>query len=718
MGRSSGESAAAKGGATGGVAQGAAKGAGKAGDDAKTALPRSFALVGHRASGKTQLAESILHAAGVVREPGRVDDHDTLLDADPESRARGMGLWPGFAWVPWGRHVFELIDLPGAQAASWPARLAQQGADVTVLVVSAPDGLERGAAAVLEDARQDERPLVAVLSRLDRARSAGTVADTAASLGSARRRVAVLQHPVFEGNKLVGVIDLLTHRLQRPGEGLVATDEPVPDALLDEAHAARERLVEALALSDDALLEHYLEHLDLDADQARAGLLAGVRDGTLLPVVLSSAHLGLGTRLLLDTLAAVAPDPAEWALPPGTNPAPQLVTQWLATLYDEDGEPYSVHRVWYGAVPANPVLVNTRTGVTTRAKKVYRVRGPRRALAPNPVAGSLIAVWEPLSGQPGDTFVDRGRVELSVPQPRGAMAWRWLRTSGRAQDAERLVVALEALRRVDPSLVWTDESPLDGVRLGGHSHAQLDLAVERLRGRFGLQLRVEPVPVRYREHPKQRVERVGGTHLRAVDGDVKEFGAAWLDVVPVAPEVGFAYRCDVDEDDLPRRFHAPIGEGARRALLAGPKAGYPVQGVRAWCVAGEYDALESTDAHFELAGEKAMAAALERAGTEILEPWSLVHLSAPADAVGPVLADLASHRSRVVGLQVDEERTLVEAQCPDEQLRTLASRLDAISAGRCWFTARASHLERLPEELVAGVVAASPFRSNGPPGAR
>lgn len=715
MGRSSGESAAAQGGAGG--ATHAARGAVKAGDDAKTALPRSFALVGHRASGKTQLAESILHAAGVVREPGRVDDHDTLLDADPESRARGMGLWPGFAWVPWGRHVFELIDLPGAQAASWPARLAHQGADVTVLVVSAPDGLERGAAAVLEDARQDERPLVAVLSRLDRARGAGAVAETAALLASSRRRVAVLQHPVFEGNRLVGIIDLLQGRLHRPGEGLVPTDEPVPDGLQDEVHGARERLVEALALSDDALLEHYLEHLDLDAAQAQAGLVAGVRDGSLLPVVLSSAHLGLGTRLLLDTLAAVAPDPAEWSLPPGTQPAPQFVTQWLATLYDEDGEPYSVHRVWHGVVPANPTLVNARTGATVRAKKVYRVRGPRRALAPNPGAGSLIAVWEPLSGQPGDTFVDRGRVELSVPQPRGAMAWRWLRTD-RPQDTDKLHAALEALRRVDPSLGWTDESPLDGVRIGGHSHAQLDLAVERLRARFALSLRVEPVPVRYREHPRQRVERVGGTHLRAVDGDVKEFGAAWLDVVPVAPEVGFAYRCDVDEDDLPRRFHAPIGEGARRALLAGPKAGYPVQGVRAWCVAGEYDALESTDAHFELAGEKAMAAALERAGTEILEPWSLVHLSAPADAVGAVLADLASHRSRVVGLQVDEERTLVEAHCPDEQLRNLASRLDAISAGRCWFTARPSHLERLPEELVAGVVAASPFRPGGPPGAR
>lgn len=674
--------------------------------------PRSVALVGHRAVGKTQLAELLLATTGVVREAGRVEAGDTLFDDDPGSRARRMSLWPSFAWFTFHGAPVELIDTPGLQAVGWPSKIAASGADTTAVVISCADGLERGAEDALRASRQDERALILVLSKVDRGGDIDAIVAAAAE--RCGRRLALLQQPIWESGRLVGLVDLLTMRCERLGpEGGIIEVEPPEDsrgALL----AARERLIEVAALADDALLEEYLENLDLDPDAAWRGLLRGAVDGSTAPVVLTSSLLGLGASGLLLAVSRLGPDPAGWCAPAEPGPEPKWIAQWIATRFDEEGERYAVLRVWQGALPPAFTAVNGRTGHSAKVRKVYRIRGPRRAVAPDPAAGSLVAVWDPLPGKPGDTFTDGPRRSLAMPQPRPAMSWLWLRMEARGErrqdrDDEALNSALDVLSTIDPALSWTDEAPLDGVRLGGQSASQLEHAVDLLRGRLGLAVRTAQPYVRYRERPKNAVVDVMGLHQRVVDGDTKEFGQCWLDVVPVPAEVGFVFRCDAEEDDLPRRFHAPIGEGARRALLRGPLAGYPVQGVRVRCARGEYDVLESTDAHFELAGERAMTAALERAGMELLEPWSEVHIEAPADAVGPVLSDLAAHRGRVLGLQVDADRTVVEALCPDAQLRTLASRLDGIAAGRCWFSARASHLERLPEELVPGAVASSPF---------
>ena len=411
-------------------------------------------------------------------------------------------------------------------------------------------------------------------------------------------------------------------------------------------------------------------------------------------------------RYVKGTQEASAPDPAAWPAPSADGGRPQFVAQWLATLFDDEGAPYSVHRVWYGVIPASPSWRNCRTGEVGKARKLYRVRGPRRALAQHPGPGALVAVWDELPGQPGDVFTDGPRVDFAWVRPRPPMAWLWLRTE-RPADEARLEAALSQLRRVDTSLSWSDEAPYGGVRLAGHSPAQLQLTVDRLRERFGVDVRAEAALVRYRERPVRAVSGVTGVHLKQSQGDVQEYGECTVDVAPAPPEHGFVWRDEVDEEDLPRRFHAPIAEGARRALAAGPLAGFPVIGVSARCVAAEYDALESTEGHFEAAGQRAVELALERAGTEVLEPWSDVRLDVPSERVGAVLADLAAHRTRVVGLEVDEPRTVIEAQAPDRELRTLASRLEAIDAGRCSFVATASHHERLPMELVGEVLASA-----------
>jgi elongation factor G len=304
-------------------------------------------------------------------------------------------------------------------------------------------------------------------------------------------------------------------------------------------------------------------------------------------------------------------------------------------------------------------------------------------------------------------FTDGPAVVLDALPARPPMAWAWLRSlnanaTARRVDEERLRAALERLRRLDPGLSWDEDA--GGVLLAGVSSAEVQLAVERLRAELGEAISVGRPPVRYRERLVGSAAEVHGLHRKTDGDDVLELGECWLDVRPTALEKGFVYEVTVDDDVLPRKFWSAVGEGARRALARGPLADCPVIGVHVTCVNGEYDALESIDAHFELAGDLAMRAALERCGTELMEPWSDVVIHLPSGLVGALLSEIPSHRGRVLGLEVDDEESQVHAWLPDVEVLGLGGRLEALASGRAWFVSAPSHYERLPVELVPEVL--------------
>jgi elongation factor G len=673
---------------------------------------RSFGLVGHRAAGKTTLAEMLLKAGNVVRAPGSVERGTALLDYEAEERSRRVSCWPSFAWLPWevdGRAIeVELVDTPGGPEHAHTRRLAMSGVDLTVLVVSAADGIERGTDALLHEARNEDRPLLVVLNKLDRPHEDPAVLRRELAERTGRRVVHLTMPFRDDDGTLAGVVDLLGDAVLRydpEGAGAVSR-EPVPGTLAGAVRRAREAIYEAAALADDSLLEHYLEFFELPADLAWNGLCAAVSEGAVLPVVHTAAARGIGAHALLDAIVQLAPDPRAWVLPGDVEGDPEFVAQWIATRLDKNDDPVAIFRVWSGEVPRQAKWTNSRTGEQVRIRKLYRVRGPRRSVAHAPAAGCLVATWDPVPGVPGDAFSDGPVVPLRGPAAPPNMAWLHV-TADAALD--ELGDALELLRRFDPSVVCREEELSPGYRMAGTTAAQLQRATELLRKRLGLQVATSPALVPYLEHPVDSVREVHGLHCRVSNGEVAEYGECWIDVRPLPVQVAWKFRGDVDEDMLPKRFVPGIEAGARRALKRGPTAGYPVQGVEVRCARGEYDVLESVPEHFEVAGEIAMTSALAEAGTELFEPWQELLVVAPSAEVGAVLADLAARRARVVGMEVEREETSIQASVPERELNELGLRLQTLTGGRAWFVARPSHYDRLPKSLVGEVVAASPF---------
>lgn len=670
------------------------------------------ALVGHRGSGKTTLAEHLLAAGRAVRQPGSIEQGTTLLDHHPDERRRKLSLQLGFGWIEVGDRVLQLIDVPGSPAARFERRLAIEMSDLVVVVVDGSERLAADVAGSLQEAAAAGVPTIVFVNKLDRAR--GSMDALVAEMVETSSRPLVAVEAVLQrADGVIGVADLVSREL--------ALLETVLE--LEEPGAAFVRpweiLTEAVALTDDALLEEYLEYLELPPDEVRQGLRTAVCGARLVPVVHGAALRSFGIDRLLDLLTDCSPDVDRRRRPlahecDGT-PVPVaadggFVAQLLATQLDGDGEPFQVFRVWSGEAPVNRPWVHGDTGRQRKVRRLYRMRGRRRAAAKKATrAGSLVATWDLLPGRPGDTFTSGERLVIVPPEaPPRMMAYALHPATER--DRASLRGALEHLLAMDGGLELHTDDTTGELLLGGASEAHLDLAIARL-GWLGVQVSGALPPIPYREVPANSVRNVEGIHkLEDGDGLPVEYGACNVDVEPRPDEAIDFEDAFPDADELPRRFRPAIDQGVRKALEHGPTAGYPVLGAHVRLTGGDYDILQSTEDHFRIAGEIAARRALKEAGTRLLEPWWQVDVYAPSDDIGAVISEVAQRRGRVVGLEVLGGETRVCVQVPYRELRTFGPSLESVSGGRGRFFGEASHYEVAPDHLVDEAIRSSPFR--------
>lgn len=644
-------------------------------------------------------------AGQVVRGRGSVDEGTTLLDHGAASRRHLMTTELGTVWLEWSERAVQLLDTPGAESLGAIRDLALRSVEAAVLCVDAAAGVQVGTEEALSEARAAGLPVVAVVTRADRGAAPDLEAALTAAVGV---RAVPIHRPVREDGALIGLLDVVGERVLRFAPDGAWSPEPVPAGLREELALAREAVAEAVALTDDALLEHYLEHLALPPSLLREGLARAVRRRAVVPILWTAAGIGVGADPLLDAIVewvpAVGDLPRTVVDPEGVSEPMSVdggfVARVLAEQVDADGQRWHLLRVLAGRPPAGDWFT-ARTGDRHRVRKLYRIRGPRRSGAQDLGPGAILGTWDPMEVGAGETLTDGARTELVGFEPAPPMvAWRVAPV--RPADQPRLDAALRAACRADPGLS-TRVDPLTGaLLLEGSDEGHLRLALEGVRS-SGLAVDSGLPPVGYVETPRSGIEGVEGLHQRTdADGLVDEYGRCVVSLVPRDPVdgAGFVDAVGDDEEDLPERFRPAIGDGALDALRHGPAAGYPVLGVEVVLTGGSYDLLQSTEAHFQLAGQRAVRAALEAVGTRVLEPWWEVEVTGPARTLGDLLADLTGHRGRVTSTAVDGEVAVVVAHCPYRELRTFGARLRSLSHGRARFRSRESHFEPVPASLV------------------
>ena len=675
---------------------------------------RNVAVAGHGGVGKTSLVEAMLFVTGAIDRLGRVDDGTTTTDFDPEEIRRKHTINASLAPVEWDGVKINLIDTPGYPDFVGEVVGALRVCEGVVVVVDARAGVEVQTEYVWARAADRDLPRLVVVNRLDRENASFDEAVEALRRRFGARVVPV-QVPVGTEAALSGVVDLLTmkaHVLQ-DGKEIV---EDVPAALREAAQAARDRLMEVAAESDDALVETYLEAGALSDDELARGLLVGVRTGRVVPVLAAAAGRLVGVRQVLAAIARLLPSPADRGPVVGTHPrndaevrvAPDEQGPLAALVFKTMADPYvgrlSYFRVFGGVLASDSQVYNATRDKTERVGQLYVPRGKQQEATPQVGPGDIGAVAKLAETGTGDTLCAREapvRLEpVAFPQPAISMA---IEPKSKA-DEDKMGNALHRLAEEDPTFTVRRDAELKQTVISGMGESHLEIMADRLRRKFGVDVALTPPRVPYRETVKGKAQGQG-RHVKQ-SGGRGQYGVCFLEVEPLPRGAGFEFVDKIYGGAIPNQFIPSVEKGVRKALEEGILAGYPVVDIRVTLFDGKYHDVDSSDIAFQLAGALGLKEAATKAGLVLLEPILNIEVRVPEEQMGDIIGDLNSKRARIAGMEPQGDgTTLVRAQVPQGEVLRYASDLRSLTGGRGSFATSFSHYEPVPAHIADRLVA-------------
>jgi elongation factor G len=668
---------------------------------------RNVALVGHGGSGKTSLAEALLHRSGAINRLGRVEDGTTVSDYDPEEQRRSISLSLSMAPFEWRDHKINLVDTPGYADFVGDVAAALRVADLAVFVVSAVDGVEVQTEAIWKMAADLGLPRMVFLNKLDRERSSfdTTLDQLRERLGAG---IAPLELPIGEEAQFRGIADLLTDTAHIYEGGRPHTEE-IPEDLEARQHEVRDNLVEGIVVADDDMLERYLEGDVPDVEELERTLHDGIASATVFPVVIGSATREIGIDRLADFLVEIGPSPLDRAVAVTAGDSEVEVEanasgDPLAIVFKTIADPYvgqvSLFKVLSGALRPDDRLTNSRTGGDERLHGLLTVRGKDQEPASELVAGDMGAVAKLTGTATGDTLAPRGKPvvvpPIEQPEPNLAVAV----VPKTQADEDKLAPALHRLQDEDPSLVVERIDETHQTLLKGTGETHLQITMEKLTRKFGANVETEPVRVPYRETITGAAKGVEGRHKKQTGGH-GQFGVCVIDVEPLPRGTGFEFENHIVGGAISRGYIPAVQKGVEETMQSGGVHGYPVVDVKVTLIDGKEHSVDSSEMAFKVAGRLAFRAALAQADAVILEPISRLKVTVPVDQQGDIMGDLNARRGRVQGTEAGGDGTqTVIALVPTSEIQRYAIELRSLTGGRGRFRASHDHYDVLPGHLV------------------
>jgi len=675
---------------------------------------RNVALVGHGGSGKTTLADALLYTAGAIPRMGKVEDGSTVCDFDPEEQKRHQSLSLALAPFEWKGHKINLIDTPGYADFEGEVIAALRVVDLAVFVVSAVEGVEVQTERIWREAAELGVPRMVFVNKLDKERSSfeRTLDQLRAVFGAG---VAPLELPIGEEAAFRGIADLLTDTAFLY-EGGKATTGEIPDDMEALEHQVHDNLVEGIVVADDAQLERYLEGDIPSVDELEHTLAVGVDHARVFPVVCGSAVADIAVDRLADFICEIGPSPLDRP-PIDVEAAGELVP----VASDSDGEPLayvfktvadqygqiSVFKVLSGTIKPDDHLQNPRTGTDERLHSLFTLRGRDHVAVDAVVAGDIAAVAKLAATGTGDTLAPKGKPVVVPPryvlEPTLATA-----VVARTQaDDDKLAKALHRLVDEDPALIIERNDETRQTLLKGMGETHLQITLEKLERKFGVNVETEPVRVPYRETITVASEAEG--KYKKQSGGHGQFGVCHLRVAPLERGGGFEFVDKIVGGAIPRQFIPAVEKGVEETMAEGGLHGFPVVDVRVECVDGKYHSVDSSEMSFKMAGRLGFREAMAGAEPVILEPISRIEVTVPTDAQGDIMGDLNSRRARVHGTEPgDEGEQVIVAFVPTAEIGRYAIELRSRTSGRGRFHAEHDHYDVLPAHLVDQVAATAP----------
>ncbi len=659
---------------------------------------RNVAVIAHGGSGKTSLVDAALYDAGAVTRQGRVDDGSSVSDSDPDEQKRRMSINLTVEPLEWRETKINFLDTPGYADFVGEVMAGLRIADAALLVVSAEKGVEVGTQLAWGYADQHDLPRLIFINKLDRENTSydRALESLRAHFGA---KVAPLTIPIGQAGAFTGVVDLISGKAYAyAAEKMIARE--VPGDVREQMGQYRDALVEAACEADDDLMSKYLEGGEISEDELRHAVRLAVAAGMLAPALAGSATKNVGTQNLLDAITEYLPPAAER---PGVAPDGQPAAFVFKTMVDPQKGTYSYLRVYGGSLKSDAHIFNVDTATDERLGQLLQMRGKTQEPMTEAPAGDICAVVKLSKTHTGNTLGSKDcpkRDSIHLPEPLYTAAV-FPKTQS---DLDKMGAALTRMVEEDPTLHVARDPETAETLVSGMGESHVEIALERVQRRFGVDVWRRDRHVPYRETIKKRA-KAEGRHKKQTGGH-GQFGDVWLEVEPLADaEKDFVFENRSVGGVVPREYVPGVEKGVTESLREGFLAGYPMVHVRVCLVDGKYHDVDSSSQAFEIAARLGMKEAVALAAPTLLEPIMEVAILAPGENMGDISSDLNTKRARIMGMEPgDHGMERISAHVPMAEMLHYATDLRSITQGRGSFTMELSSYEEVPTSVQQGII--------------
>ncbi|MGD9610424.1 MAG: elongation factor G [Desulfovibrionaceae bacterium] len=677
---------------------------------------RTYALVGHGGCGKTSVAEMLLFTTGAVARLGKIEEGTTALDYEPEEIKRRGSTQPGLATFLYNKNRHFLLDIPGDGSFNGDLPHLLRAVDAVVFVIDAVDGVKPLTKKLWGEVAKLNLPAILFINKMDRDR-----ADFDMALTGIREKLGVKPYiqnlPIGAKETFKGVVNILENKAYFFDDKGGVAEGPVPDDMAEEVETMRETMIEEVAVSDEQLMERYLEGEELSTDELQQAVHKAVLCGQLYPVCVGAALKGMGGGRLLAAVQNYFPGPLEScagdktiATADGTERTASetgpVVAFVFKTLFDPFAGQLSMTRILTGTLAPNAELLNPATETVERAGQILLPLGKETSISKEPVGpGSIVALAKLKDTATGHTLCDAKKpATIAAPVLPPPMISYALAPAEKG-DEDKVFSAMSKLLDEDITLSITRDEETGDILLSGMGQTHLETAVEKAKRRFKVNPVLKAPKIPYRETVKGKVE-VQGRHKKQTGGR-GQFGDCWVRFEGQPRGGGYEFVDAIVGGAIPRQYIPAVDKGIQESALRGYVAGYPMVDFKATLYDGSFHTVDSSEMAFKIAGSIAFKAACEKLKISLLEPIVTVSVSCPDEYMGDIIGDLSSRRGKVLGSDSTGGITEIQAHVPMAEIQEYAKALSSMTGGQGAFTLVFDHYEECPPPIAEKVIAES-----------
>lgn len=673
---------------------------------------RNIVLAGQASSGKTSLAEAILYNSGGSNRLGKVDEGSSNFDYTPEETQRMTTITSKVCACEYNDIKINVVDTPGYADFRGELNSALRVVNNAIMVCDSTTEISLQGERIWNLVKAEDSGRLIFMNKIDKDGSNffKTIESAAKTF---KERVVPLQIPIGEGSSFNGIIDLLSMKAI-VFDGEKSKTEDIPEALSSQANQYREKLVEALAETDDALIEKYLEGKELSQDELSSALSKSIQSRLFIPVMCGSALNNTGVRLLTDIIISSMLSPVVDNTVSGKKPNTDETVErkandsdpFSALVFKIVSEPHlgelSFFRIYSGTISSSSDAYNSSRKEKERLGQIVQMQGKNKIDVNKLHTGDIGIVAKLKKTKTGDTLCNPGNPILFSPPKFPLSIISFAIKPEARKDEDKIGTALTKLKEEDPTLGVEVDKEFGQTIISGLGELHLEVIISKLAKKFGVNVKMEKPRIPYRETIRKSAK--GHTKYKKQSGGRGQYAEVYIEIEPLETGKGFEFVNKIVGGAIPAKFISSVEKGLKQAIQKGVVAGYPVVDLSISLYDGTFHTVDSSDIAFQIAASMAFKEAMTAANPVLTEPIMEAEVTVPSQYMGDVNGDLNSRRGRIIGIDTDENAQTIKANVPLAELYKYATDLKSMTQGGGTYSMQFSHYEQVPAQISSKVV--------------